>query len=272
MYWVRKAFDRADRFLALYAMETHAIPFQLRDFMVKCWKRHRDVPTKISDLVDRAVEDLQRRQRDLKERMSKNLIKSETLDKVEDLLDCCFLVGENMPNDDDADNERIRQKIKDIKQTQATLDRDFHNTQVQYLLLRKKGKLGQVGTKNTESTSIEVPKCVQVEAEVEIQQSPLLEIAMVEIEEVADIQDGAQELKTTDEWVECVLCTKWRRLPRGMLADTLSLTHWNCIDGEAWRPTGLNCDVPADVEEYVSYNPAKPYHLTTKCSYKLMTS
>ncbi len=78
-----------------------------------------------------------------------------------------------------------------MKQTQATLDRDFHNTQVQYLLLRKKGKLGQVGIKNTESTSIEVPKCVQVEIEVENHQSPLLEIAMVEIQEVADIQDGA---------------------------------------------------------------------------------
>jgi hypothetical protein len=62
MYWVCKAFERADRFLALYAMETQAIPFQLRDLMVKCWKRHRDVPTKRSELVDRAVDDLQRRQ------------------------------------------------------------------------------------------------------------------------------------------------------------------------------------------------------------------
>jgi hypothetical protein len=78
MYWVCKAFERADRLLALYAMETQAMPFQLRDFMVKCWKRHRDVPTKISELVDRAVDDLQRRQLDLKERMSKKNIK-ETL-------------------------------------------------------------------------------------------------------------------------------------------------------------------------------------------------
>jgi hypothetical protein len=272
MYWIRKAFERADRFLALYAMETNAIPFQLRDFMVKCWKRHRDVPTKISDLVDRAVEDLQRRQRDLKERMSKNILKSEPLDKVEDLLDCCFLVGENMPDDGDVDNERVRQKIKDIKQTQARIDRDVHNTQIQYLLLRKKGKLGQVVTKTTEPSSIEVPKCVQVEVEVENHQSTLLEIAMLELQEVADIEDGAQELQTTDEWVECVLCTKWRRLPRGMLADTLSLTHWNCMDGEAWRPTGLNCDVPADVEENVSYIHAKRYHLTTKWSNKLTTS
>jgi hypothetical protein len=56
---------------------------------VKCWKRHRDLPTKISELEDRTVEDLQlqRLQRDLKERISKNNIKAEPLDKVEDLLD-----------------------------------------------------------------------------------------------------------------------------------------------------------------------------------------
>jgi hypothetical protein len=44
-FWVRKAFQRSDRYLALYAMETKAQPFAIREFMVKCWKRHRDVPT-----------------------------------------------------------------------------------------------------------------------------------------------------------------------------------------------------------------------------------
>jgi hypothetical protein len=90
MYWVRKAFQRADRLISLYAMERDAIPFQLRDFMVKCWTRHRDVPTKINEVVDRAVEDLQRRQQALKIRMTKNKIKVESLQKVEELLDCCF--------------------------------------------------------------------------------------------------------------------------------------------------------------------------------------
>ena len=58
MYWVRKAFERSDRYLALYSMETIAMPFALREFMVKCWKRHRDTPTRIDDLVDQAFEDL----------------------------------------------------------------------------------------------------------------------------------------------------------------------------------------------------------------------
>ena len=49
-YWVRKAFQRSDRYLALYAMETKALPFAIREFMVKCWKRHRDVPTTIDQV------------------------------------------------------------------------------------------------------------------------------------------------------------------------------------------------------------------------------
>jgi hypothetical protein len=62
-YWIRKAFERADRYLYLYGMETTAMPFPLREFMVKCWRRHRDVPTRIDQLVDRAVDDLLRRQK-----------------------------------------------------------------------------------------------------------------------------------------------------------------------------------------------------------------
>ena len=52
------------------------------------------------------------------------------INKVEALLDCCVLVGETMPDDDgDAENKRLKQKLKDVKQTQATLDSHFHNTQ-----------------------------------------------------------------------------------------------------------------------------------------------
>ena len=52
------------------------------------------------------------------------------INKVEALLDCCVLVGENMPDDDgDAENKRLKQKLKGVKQTQATLDSHFLNTQ-----------------------------------------------------------------------------------------------------------------------------------------------
>jgi hypothetical protein len=82
-YWVRKAFERSDRFLALYDMETSTVPFALREFMVKCWKRHRDVPTKIQQLVDKAIDDLQTRKTDLTRRSAKNKIKLEPLEKFD---------------------------------------------------------------------------------------------------------------------------------------------------------------------------------------------
>ena len=40
-YWVRKAFQRSDRYMAMYMMEVRAMPFALREFMVRCWSRHR---------------------------------------------------------------------------------------------------------------------------------------------------------------------------------------------------------------------------------------
>ncbi len=63
-------------------METNAMPFELREFMAKAWKRHRDVPTTIDQLVDRAVEDLDRRRKDLTLRMRRNPIKVEPLVKL----------------------------------------------------------------------------------------------------------------------------------------------------------------------------------------------
>ncbi len=90
--------------------------------MVKCWKRHRDVPTKIIELVHRAVDDLHRPQLDLKQRMSKNIIKVEPFDKVTDLLGCCFMVGESIPANGDADSRILKQKLKNIQQLQAKED------------------------------------------------------------------------------------------------------------------------------------------------------
>ena len=257
MYWVRKAFERADRFLALYAMETQAIPFQLRDFMVKCWKRHRDVPTKISELVDRAVDDLQRRQQDLKQRMSKNILKIEPLDKVTDLLDCCFLVGECLPANGDAECIRLKQKLKDIQQTQAKEDIHLQKIQSRYIKLRKKGKMGVAVAEIAivQPPGSAVIKLVEVVAD--NNPSHVQDTSHLVIQGCAELREGAEDLQLTDgheDWVECGLCSKWRRLPPGVSGDTLSSTQWQCIDGNVWR-IDLNCDVPADVWEEVRYLP-----------------
>ena len=213
-------------------METQVIPFQLRDFMVKCWKRHRDVPTKISELLDRAVDDLQRRQLDLKQRMSKNILKIEPLDKVTDLLDCCFLVGECIPANGDADNMRLKQKLKDIQQKQAKEDIHLQKIQSRFIELRKKGKLGVLARAISQPASSAVPKFVDVVAD--NYHSPVQETRNIVILECAEIPEGAQDSQLTEgheDWVECVLCSKWRRLPSGVSGDTLSLTQWQCIDG-----------------------------------------
>jgi hypothetical protein len=228
--------------------------------MVKCWKRHRDVPTKISELVDRAVDDLQRRQLDLKERMSKKNIKVEHLDKVIDLLDCCYLVGETMPEDGDAENLRLKQKLKDIQGAQAKEDSNLEKIQARFLLLRKKGKLGVATTKHFHPASSETTKSAIVVAH--NFPGPVHDTFNIVQQECIDIQEGAQvsplpcaEIQEgNDEWVECGLCTKWRRLPPGISADTLSLTQWACIDGDVWKK-GLNCDVLEDVWHDVSYLP-----------------
>ncbi len=124
------------------------MPFQLRDFMVKCWKRHRDVPTKISQLVDRAVEDLQRRQQDLTWRMTRNTIKNEPLEKVEHLLDCCFEVAENIPDDWDVETQELKDRLKSKKRQKEILDMKLSNTQARFRQLAKKGRLGQAGANN----------------------------------------------------------------------------------------------------------------------------
>ncbi len=97
------------------------MPFELREFMVKAWKRHHDVPTTIDQLVDRAVEDLDRRRKDLTLRMRRNPIKVEPLVKVENLLQCCFEVVANLPDDSDARIQQLKEKLKTMKQDEELM-------------------------------------------------------------------------------------------------------------------------------------------------------
>jgi hypothetical protein len=85
-YWVPKAFERSDRYLTLYAMEKEALPFAVREFMIKCWKRHRNVPTSIDQVVDRTLTDLRTLQVGYRKREESNGIKPEKLLKANGLL------------------------------------------------------------------------------------------------------------------------------------------------------------------------------------------
>ena len=157
-YWVRKAFERADRYLYLYAMETNAIPFPLREFMVKCWRRHRDVPTRIDQLVDRAVDDLMHRKQDLLARMTKNKINGKLLVKVEKLLGTCFDVADKLPEGSTEHIHKLKDKVKAMKEKQDIHDTKLSNTQVRYASLKQKGKLGLTGSTNWQWVNSELPE------------------------------------------------------------------------------------------------------------------
>jgi hypothetical protein len=255
-YWVRKAFERADRFLGLYDMEITAMPFQLRDFMVKTWKRHRDVPTKICQLVDRAVEDLQRRQQDLIYRMTKNKIKMEPLEKVEHLLDCCYEVAEKLPDNYDIETQDFKDRLKSIKRQKEALDLQLSNTQVRFRQLAKRGRLGQAGAVNWQWATSEAHTMTAIQPISESCEEPCTnplgtgdEYSSVSPEILNVVQNPRCD--QTDEWVECVACSQWRRLLPGTRTSTLP-DDWKCSDGDSWRP-GLNCNEPPDVEEDVSH-------------------
>jgi hypothetical protein len=246
-------------------MERHAIPFQLRDFMVKCWTRHRDVPTKINEVVDRAVEDLQRRQQALKIRMTKNKIKVESLQKVEELLDCCFDVVAKLHDEGDVAIRNLKNKVESIKKRNETSDTQYSDTQLRFRQLSKKGNLGKAGKINWQwatkdiPTTIDVPgsfnQCVTTNINDPPLQETLNDDCSTSDSSVPFLSHGdnriAELAEITDEWVECVQCSKWRRLPLGMKADTL-LLDWTCSSGAAWR-TGLNCDEAEDAEIDVSH-------------------
>jgi hypothetical protein len=212
-------------------MEEKALPVPLREFMIKCWRRHRDVPTRIDQLVDRAVvEDLLYRKQSLRTRMTRNKIDGQSLVKVEHLLHSCFEATQNLPEDSHANVGKLKEKIKKIKNEQEQLETKFANTQLRFVALHKKGRLGVAGTPNWEWAQSEVDRRLEVLAETsqsQIPQEPTLQ------------QDNV-------EWVKCVLCSKWRILPRGVEPTSLP-EDWSCSAGATWRATGLTCDVEADV-------------------------
>ncbi len=277
LYWVRKAFQRSDRYLALYAMEKAALPFAVREFMVKCWKRHRDVPTTIDQVVDQTFNDIRLLQVDYKKREESNGIKPDKLMKVNSLLAALQGSVGTMPLD--GMGERMRQVQAKMAASNASDDacrtyditmQKFHNC------LKKAGRLGPLPTaayyasmedKNDLSRlpimrqtrkrlqhTVHVPASIQVVLE-DMPQTFLEEIR-VESTSVPPLQppEDNQESSTDKEdcvaWVECVQCSKWRVLPRGVVATTLH-DDWTCSNGASWRSTGLNCDVVEDADEDV---------------------
>jgi hypothetical protein len=186
--------------------------------------------------------------------MTKNKIKVESLQKVEELLDSCFDVVEKLRDDGDVAIVNLKKKVESIKKRNETIDTQYSNTQLRFRQLSKKGNLGKAGEINWQwatndmPTTMDVPtsldQCVTTNLIAHPLQEPLRhDCATDTSDEIAEIRD---------EWVECTQCSKWRRLPLGMKADTLPL-DWTCRSAAAWR-AGLNCDEAEDAEEDVSHH------------------
>jgi hypothetical protein len=158
MYWVRKAFERSDRYLALYSMETTAMPFALREFMVKCWKRHRDTPTTIDNLVDQAFEDLRAKKTDLVTRMASSNIKVEKLQKVNDLLQDISTAMSDFQDVDMTDAlVAIETKIRSAKAMDEEAVTKTCTSAAKFYALQRNGHLGKRGAANWEHAENDLP-------------------------------------------------------------------------------------------------------------------
>ncbi len=50
----------------------------------------------------------------------------------------------------------------------------------------------------------------------------------------SQLREAVTQHKDKVAWVECVLCSKWRILPRGVKPTTLP-DDWNCSAGATWN-------------------------------------
>jgi hypothetical protein len=135
---VRKAFERLDRYLTLYAMEKEALPFAVREFMIKCWKRHRDVLTTIDQVVDLTFTDLLTLQVDYRKREESNGIKPEKLLKVNGLLAALHgsVESSSLHGMSEA-MQQLKTKMAAQKVIEVTMAKYHH-------VLKKGGRLGPI--------------------------------------------------------------------------------------------------------------------------------
>jgi hypothetical protein len=122
------------------------MPFKLREFMVKNWKRHRDVPSTIDELVDKTFDDLRDRKLDLTQRGQVNAIKPEKSMKVNSLLNDIRRVVDKEPLEvADPGFIRLRKKIDEVNAAEDATAKEVIDLQKAHRDLISKGQLGRRG-------------------------------------------------------------------------------------------------------------------------------
>ncbi len=122
------------------------MPFKLREFMVKNWKRHRDVPTNINDLVDKTFDDLRARKLELSARSELNAIKPEKLLKVNNLLkDIRVVVEKESLEVSNPSFASLKLKIIEVRAAEDGMEKEVFDLQMAHRQLIRIGQLGPKG-------------------------------------------------------------------------------------------------------------------------------
>jgi hypothetical protein len=275
MDWVRKAFERCDRYLDIYALEKSAMPFGLREYMVKKYKSHRRVFTTIEALLDTTFDDLLAKKVDLERRQETTGIKHEKSQKVQGLLKQLERGLESIPAVDM--NQSLRQlqiKMDNVALTEENKAVEMINLSKFHRNLVKKGQLGRQGSwlyhtwmreNQTLSHPVGLPTVliarrnrIQARSTSEAGQSVRAAKCPEQIESGHDMNESEQRqrherngIEKCDNaedhinWVQCEQCSKWRKLPIGFDANSLP-NEWNCDMSGEFLGLGLNCHVPED--------------------------
>jgi hypothetical protein len=128
-------------------MEEEALPFAVREFMVKCWKRHRDVPKTIDQVVDKMFDDLRSLQVDYKKREESNGIKPEKLMRVNSLLAALHGSVASMPSAEMGENmQQVQAKMAAANVSDDAYTAYDITMQKYHHRLKKAGRLGPIPT------------------------------------------------------------------------------------------------------------------------------
>jgi hypothetical protein len=271
MHWVRKSFERCDRYLEIYDMEKCAMPFGIREYVVKKYKSHRLVSTTIDELLDRTFDDLQEKKVDLQRRREQAGIKHEKLQKVNDLLKQLERAVECIPAIDmDISLRRLQGKIDNVAWTEENKAVEMINMARFHRNLIKTGQLGRQGSslyhtwmRENQTLSHPTglptvviarrkrPKGTRTGDDVQITLAALSSDATDSNSDTHDVevrlQHGESASQNCDKeveiinWVQCEMCAKWRKVPPGVDANSLP-RNWNCDVGGKLH-FGLNCNV-----------------------------
>jgi hypothetical protein len=198
-------------------------------------------------VVDRAYHDLIAKKVELEERGRKANIDSCKLEKVNDLLhDIIMVVVKPLDGQNVEGNSILYATIGDLQKNATKIKESCDETQRKFLDLRKKGRLGISGKSNfawAQSNVVPLPP-QRSPAKNQPQIIPVVDDVMNHSAEDTPHTLEFDECIEIQERVQCVTCSKWRKIPPG--GDSTSLPEDWTYDIGGHLPAGFNCNVPQD--------------------------